>query len=531
MKEILNFHLNNQDIQTICDRIREEMAEAKLSRKEILRVSLLTEEALLNAQAHFGTEQVLRFEWTVRFSRRTVTMVIPGEAYHPLEEKDQMTTGMIAYMMAGEGLLPAWKYRNGSNIIGFSFQKKKKSLNPVASLLIAVMLAVLTALLCKVLPENIGLFLTESITLPLYDKFIGIINAIAGPLVFLSVMWGIFSIGDMASLSKVGSKMILRFVVMLTIITAIGIIVILPFYPVTVGGGSGFVFSELFKMILDIIPENALTPFTENNPMQIIFIAVVVGIAALLLSDKTTVVTNFVEQANYIVQLIMTTITKMIPAFIFFSIFNLISSDNLSFLLNSWELVLTTFSTLTLALVIYTFLVCTRKKISPVLLWKKLFPTFFIAVTTASSSAAFATNMETCEKDLGIDSKLVNIGIPLGQVVFMIGSALLYSCVCLYFAKYYDFAVTPTWLVTLLLVSVILAIASPPIPGGDLIAYTVLFSQMGIPVEAMTICAALNVIFDFMVTAVSLSTLQMEMIELAGRLNYLDIKKLRRVKH
>lgn len=59
---------------------------------------------------------------------------------------------------------------------------------------------------------------------------------------------------------------------------------------------------------------------------------------------------------------------------------------------------------------------------------KKVAPTFLIGLSTASSAAAYSTNVECCEKQLGIDRQIINFGIPLGQVVFMPGAAVNLFC-------------------------------------------------------------------------------------------------------
>ena len=63
-------------------------------------------------------------------------------------------------------------------------------------------------------------------------------------------------------------------------------------------------------------------------------------------------------------------------------------------------------------------MVCWKCRVKLGVLIKKLLPTFLIALSTASSSAAFGTNIESC-KALGIDKKLINFGVSIGQIIFM----------------------------------------------------------------------------------------------------------------
>lgn len=280
-------------------------------------------------------------------------------------------------------------------------------------------------------------------------------------------------------------------------------------------------------MLLDIVPTNLITPFTEGNPLQLIFVAAVFGIALLVLGDRTAAVVKFTEQANYVVQFIMKCMGSLIPIFVFVIIFNMIIGGKLSAVTGSLKLVLLTIMGCLIVMAAYTALVCLRRRVSPVLLLKKLLPTFLIALTTASSVAAYAVNTETCEKKLGIDKKIISFGVPLGQVIFMPGCAVSYFCLGICMAESYGIAVTPTWLITLFITAWVIAAAAPPVPGGALTCYTILIIRLGIPTEAISIAIALNVIIEFVVTAVNLFCLQLELTELSGELEMLDTKTLR----
>jgi len=175
----------------------------------------------------------------------------------------------------------------------------------------------------------------------------------------------------------------------------------------------------------------------------------------------------------------------------------------------------------------YLLLVCIRKRVALPAFVKKVAPTFLIGLSTASSAAAYSTNVECCEKQLGIDRQIINFGIPLGQVVFMPGAAVIFLSAGLCMAEVYGVAISPAWLVSALLITVVLAVAAPPVPGGGLTCYTMLFLQLNIPSEAVAITLALNVILEFFGTAVNLFCLQAELVELAGSLDRLDVEMLR----
>lgn len=517
--------LTNSGITEIIDKIRNTAIENKFDKKEVTRIMLTLEEMLLKYQQRFGEDVDIVLEENLFSHKLGIKVKISSNSFNPFEMGSEEYSDILQSLLSGQGLALQWSYRNGNNTLSYSFRKKHKH-STVIQLFVSIFAAIVCAVICGLLPEDISEFISERIVGSLYDTFIGLISFISSPLILLTVTWGVYSIGDVTSLSNVGKRMIFRFLLMMCVCAVIMMAVLLPFYSLSSGGENQFVFSDFYEMILNIIPNNIISPFLEGNTLQIIFIAVIIGIAMLLLSEKTTVAAKFVEQTNYIVQLIMETISRLIPIFVFMSVFQLVQSGGIIALVSSYKLILTLIISSAVIVAGYVLLVSVHFKVSPKLLVKKMMLTFVIAITTASSSAAFAENVETCEKRLGIDKCVVNIGVSIGQTVFVPGMTILFYTLALYIAEYFGMEISFSWLVTLSVISMLLAIAAPPVPGGGLACYALIVSQMGLPQDALAMFCTLGIIPEFFATATDLSTLQMELVELSNSLNMLDRNKL-----
>ena len=107
------------------------------------------------------------------------------------------------------------------------------------------------------------------------------------------------------------------------------------------------------------------------------------------------------------------------------------------------------------------------------------------------------------------------------------GAAVGFFVLALGLAEFYGVAMPLPWIVTGVLVSGLLAIAAPPVPGGSLTCYTVLLMQLGIPEEAIGLAVAGNMILDFFMTACGISCLQSELVLSSNRLGMLDAGTLR----
>lgn len=523
-----NYTLSNVNIDYISEAIGEFLDQFKIDRKDALRIKLAAEEILLNYQEQFGEEQVVSMDCRKRFGRIRIVLTIAADRYNPFYEKreNEEASDVLHRILVNMGLAPNWEYVDGINRITFIPRKKERS--PLEALFVAILAAFVCGAFCLLLPEDIRIAMITYFVGPINKTFTGLLSAISGPLIFLSVTWGMYSIGDVATLNTIGKKMLSRFTTMSLFTTFIAGFAILPFFEVAWSSSTSFNLYNLYEMVLNIIPSNFFTPFVNNNPLQIIFISIAIGLSLLVLGNKTKLVAKFVEEANYTINLIMEAVSKFLSIFIFGSFFEMIISHNSAILVQIYKIVMVCVFATTVILAVYLGIVCLRRKVSPILFWKKILPTFMVGFTTSSSVAALQINMETCEKKLGIDKRIVNFGVPLGQTIFKATDPLIYFGGAMCMAEAFSVPMSPLWLATAIFISIILAVATPPIPGGGLTCYTLLCLQLNIPIEALSIIIAGNVFLDGPTTGINLATLQLELTELAADLGMLDYDKLRK---
>ena len=521
------FNLTNQAIEVIVESISDFLRKYKVEQKEILRTTLALEDTLLNYQDAFGEKTVCSLKYVRRFGRIRIEVAINEENYNPFASGDEEDFSRI--LMSGIGMAPVWQYRNGQNIVIYSQKKKKPS--QMVYIVAAVVLALVGGVLSKLLPQNVQDLICSGILVPIYDTFLGLLNAVAGIMIFFSVVWGICGIGDVATLSNLGKRMIRRMLFMMTFLPMVFALCIMPLFHFQNEGTKGTIdLSGPFSMILGIIPDNMITPFTEGNFLQIIFIAAMVGIALLVLGNKTGLIVSFIEQANSVVQLILEVICSAISVVIFISLYSMIMNGSFSILLKAYKAPVFIFLGCLFAIMVYLCIICITIKVKPIVFIRKIMPSFLIGLTTASSSAAMTTTMETCEKQLGIDKKIVNFGIPLGQILFGTNSVTEFIVIAFCMAEIYSVTVSPVWIAMAIFTSVILTVATPPIPGGSVALCTILFTQLGLPLDGIAVAVAVDVIADFFITAAEIFCLQSELVITSGKLNMLDADKLRKEK-
>ncbi len=346
-------------------------------------------------------------------------------------------------------------------------------------------------------------------------------------MIFLSVAWGVYGIGDAATLGRIGKKMMLGYAGNTIAVCAFCV----GFFPVlgpgmSTSAGSEGHFSSIAELILGIFPSTIVEPFATGNTLQIIFMGIIIGIALLYLGRQTSSVAKAIEEVNLLVQFLMEIISRMVPFVIFLVIINMIWSGSINVMISSWKLIAVLLVAFVAVAAAYFIVISIWRKVSIVVLIKKSIPTFLVALTTASSAAAFSSNVDTCEKKFGIDSSLIRFGIPLGMVMHKPVAAVYNLLLVFFFAEKFGVTCSVSWIVVAVLISSIIAIATPPIPGGGAVAYTIIFAQMGIPSDALAMALALDIITDFLITAFEMLVLPMALVSISSGLGMIDRESL-----
>jgi Na+/H+-dicarboxylate symporter len=122
----------------------------------------------------------------------------------------------------------------------------------------------------------------------------------------------------------------------------------------------------------------------------------------------------------------------------------------------------------------------------------------------------------------------VEFGQPVGGVVFMPSTAINFIVCAVYMASYYKVNVSVLWFIIAVILCTFVAIATPPVPGGAIAAYTVIFAQLGIPSAALAIVVTMDILFDFISTAFDGAFLQLELIRQADENKMLNYDTLRK---
>lgn len=143
------------------------------------------------------------------------------------------------------------------------------------------------------------------------------------------------------------------------------------------------------------------------------------------------------------------------------------------------------------------------KRWRPAAFFRAVKPVLITAFCTSSSNATMAASMACARDELKVSSSTAGFVVPLGATMNMSGTALYEGCVVLFVAQVFGVGLDIGQQLTLLLLSVLSAVAVAGIPGGSLPLIAGLCSAFGIPAEGIGIVLGADRLLDMARTTVN----------------------------
>ena len=518
-----DFQLEEQSVDVISAIIEDYLSSLKMDRSSIVRVRLSMEEALLRWMDHFGKQTNVHMNVGTNFSRPTITLMLTGDQYNPLVTSENDLGEWAESLFTGISLSPTYNYRKGVNILQLKMNRPER--NPALKLLASVIVGGVIGILGKAfLPQSVISSILYTILDPIQNLFLRILNATSGPIIFLSVITATCAIGSMTAIGKSGRRMALRFISITFIVTLAAAAIVLKPLNITLVHQlfDENQFSSVLDLFLQAVPNDALTPIIQGNSPQMILIALIIGNALLQAGQKASRLQVIIEQADSLGLIIAGWVSRLSPFFVTVLFILGVWNGSISTMLSIWKPLLLASVLIILMGLLSVFRISIRHHIPMRLLFEKMKDSFRIAFRTSSVDSSIAENLICCEKRLGISKKLTSYGVPLGLISYMPATCVAVIVFVMYVANLYQVQISIVWLIIALILDVALEAATPPVAGVGILTYTALFAQLNIPLRALPIAMAVDILFGFLVTPINQAMLQMELITEAETLDLLN---------
>jgi len=269
--------------------------------------------------------------------------------------------------------------------------------------------------------------------------FISLLKMIIIPLIFLSVVSGVSSLGTTRKISRIGTKTLLYYFTTSMIAITIGLVltnIIQPGNTVQISSNiEPFDVSRLskpdslFDIVIRMIPTNIFNSLSSGNILPIIFFSIVFGIGLLKLSEsKKSNLLPIINEMFEIVTLITNFIIKLSPIGVFGLIIKSLNSTGLDLFNAVGYYVLTIFLGLSIHLfIILPLILYISTGLSPLMHYKSMLKALTMAFSTSSSGATLPVTMTSVKNNANVSNDVSSFVLPLGSTVNMDGTAL-YEC-------------------------------------------------------------------------------------------------------
>lgn len=353
----------------------------------------------------------------------------------------------------------------------------------------------------------LGVLLKEKamIIKPIGDLFLKLIKMIVVPLVACSIISGISGMSDIKKLRRIGGKTLLYYIFTTICAGIIGLIVANVLKP-----GTGFVVGNIAKgtyeaavapsfadTLLQMVPQNPISALADGNLIQIIIFAVFFGIAITLAGEKGKYVRNFFEDATNVMYKLTGIVMEFAPFGVAALIANSIGEYGLKIFGPLGKFILADYIGIVLiVLLIYSIILKFVIKINLKDFFRSAVKIWAVTASTTSSSGTLPVTINVTEKELGVPKEIAGFTLPLGATMNMDGAANYFAIAVIFVAQVYGVPLSITQQITIVLLSTLISVGAPGIPGGGIVMTIMLLTTMGLPLEIMGLIAGIYRIID-----------------------------------
>ena len=337
---------------------------------------------------------------------------------------------------------------------------------------------------------------------PLGQLFINLIRMVVVPLVLCTIVAGSASVGDINKLGRVASKTLIYYFGTTAVAVVLGLVFANIFNP---GEGLNIATEglkaksatppKMVDVFLNIIPLNPIDAMGKGNMLQVIFFAMLFGFGLSAVGERGKACYAFFDGAAET----MIKVTNMVMIYAPVGVFGLIAftvSKHGADVLLPLIKVIGVMYVACLVHVLVCYLPLVRASgITIGTFFKMLSAPLMIAFTTCSSAAALATNLIQCQK-LGASKPVASFSLPLGNTINMDGTAVYMGVVAIFVAEIYGIPMPFDKQFQVLATGILASIGSVGVPGAGLIMSTIVFTQVGIPLEGIAIIAGIDRVMD-----------------------------------
>ncbi|MGV9305221.1 dicarboxylate/amino acid:cation symporter [Nonomuraea sp. NPDC004354] len=342
--------------------------------------------------------------------------------------------------------------------------------------------------------------------------FVQLLKLAVPPLVFTAVVVSVANLRNVNGAARLAGKTLFWFLTtaLIAVIVGIGLGLILnPGQGVTLstaGAKAPESVGTWVDFLTGIIPTNIVTAFTELNVLQIVFLGIVLGAAAMAVGEKAEPFLAFSRSVLELVQKALWWVIRLAPI----GTAGLIGKSVATY---GWDLLapLAKFSLgvyvgcFIVLLAVYPTLLAVVGKVNPITFFRNAWPAIELAFVSRSSVGTLPLTQKVTIERLGVDRDYASFAVPFGATTKMDGCASIYPALAAIFvAQVFN---VPLGIGEYLLIAFVSVVGSAATAGltGAIVMLTLTLSTLGLPLEGVGLLLAIDPILDMIRTATNVA--------------------------
>lgn len=313
--------------------------------------------------------------------------------------------------------------------------------------------------------------------------FVNIIKVFIAPIIFLTIVLGISSMGDLKKVGRIGIKSLFYFEIVTTFALAFGLLVAHVFKPGAIDL-TGLTAKDASQYTKNSQEFSWLNFFTSNLTLQILVIALVTGIVVSNLKQRTKVVNSF-EMFSVLVFKFLKVVMYMAPIGAFGGMAFAVGKFGIATLLPLGKLLLCVYITMTLFIFLILGSILRYYKVNIFSFLKYIKEELLIVLGTSSSEAALPSLMKKLE-NFGCSKSVVGLVVPTGYSFNLDGTSIYLSMAVIFIAQLYKVDLSIAEMASIIGILMLTSKGAAGVTGsGFIVLASTLTAIHKIPVEGL----------------------------------------------
>ncbi|MBP9998241.1 MAG: cation:dicarboxylase symporter family transporter, partial [Bacteroidales bacterium] len=257
---------------------------------------------------------------------------------------------------------------------------------------------------------------------------------------------------------------------------------------------------SLVDTLVNMVPSNIIGAFASSNMMQIIVLAIIIGIAMGKIGEYSQKMHDLVGMFDALFGKITAIIIKFLPVAVYGSFTSLILTMNLDTAgaVSSWVGV--TLLCIAAMFCIYMIMLILLGHLNPLQFLRKYNYVAVTALSTSSSSATLPAAVSCCQR-MGVSPSIYKFSIPLGSTINMDGTTIYLVVSTMFLSLISGVEIPLEAYMSLGITILLLSMAAPAVPGAAIACLSTLLAIVGVPNESMAVIIGILPLFDPLFTA------------------------------